>query len=328
MTTLLKISFHSDADFDTGEGGASSANVARSYLKRFYPSDIEEVEHSPAVPHEVGLVLESHSHWGIPMDVGASYIIFIRYKDALVSGGKVLSRRTKTLSVRLFKNDHSQFTAQGVSEPLEIATVDNFESAIEIASNWIVELFGNSKENDTVFGRLSPAQVNSIARAFVNHRNSLERLPGAGAPLGAGEDAQRDSLLAALGMKFDDATSESFSKSGKTDIRVLLENKAVFYSECKIWSGPKTLHDAFDQLVNKYLTNRDRYGALVFFAEQGKVQYSIEDRVLALLKTDYSAVQLESETELPVVRIPSDGNRTEKDLIVMIIETDSARAPR
>lgn len=324
----MKISFYSDTDFETGEGGASSANVARSYLKRCYPSDFEEVEHGSSTPYEVALVLESHSHWGIPMDGGAGYVIFIRYKDALVSGGKVLSRRTKALSVRLFKNDQSRFTAQGVSEPLEIATVDDFESAIQIASNWIVELFGNAKDNDTVFGKLSSAQVSSIARAFVNYRNNLERLPGAGPPIGAGEDAQRDSLLAALNMRFEDATAESFSKSGKTDIRVLLENKAVFYSECKIWSGPKSLHDAFDQLVNRYLTNRDRFGALVFFAKHKEVQYSIEERVLTLLKEGYSAVQLESETELPVVRIPPDGNRTEKELIVMIIETDSARNPR
>jgi len=54
------------------------------------------------------------------------------------------------------------------------------------------------------------------------------------------------------------------ARSGKTDIIISAEDRAAFVAECKIWSGPKTVTDAIDQLLG-YLTWRDCKTAIVIF---------------------------------------------------------------
>jgi hypothetical protein len=93
-----------------------------------------------------------------------------------------------------------------------------------------------------------------------------------------GEEDLRNILLAHLNGHYEgDATGETFRKSGKTDIRIEAESRAAFIAECKLWSGPKGLSDAVDQLLG-YLTWRDCKAALVIFNKENKGFVSILDK--------------------------------------------------
>lgn len=79
------------------------------------------------------------------------------------------------------------------------------------------------------------------------------------------EEELRDIILAHLNGHYQgDATGEAFRRSGKTDIRIEVENRAAFVGECKVWRGAKELSEAVGQLLS-YLTWRDCKAALVIF---------------------------------------------------------------
>jgi hypothetical protein len=96
--------------------------------------------------------------------------------------------------------------------------------------------------------------------------------------LGLGEEDLRNILLAHLNGHYKGgATGETFRKGGKTDIRIEEENRAAFVAECKLWSGPKGLSMALDQLLG-YLTWRDCKAALVVFNKNTKSFSSIVEK--------------------------------------------------
>ena len=67
------------------------------------------------------------------------------------------------------------------------------------------------------------------------------------------------------------ATGETFNKKGKTDI--LIQNGSgenVFIGECKIWNGEKLFLAAIDQLLERYVSWRDEYTALIIFNKDNK----------------------------------------------------------
>ena len=65
---------------------------------------------------------------------------------------------------------------------------------------------------------------------------------------------------------YGEASAESFSKRGKTDIYLPWENNAVFLAECKWWSGQKAFKDAaLPQLLDRYIVWRDTHTAMVLF---------------------------------------------------------------
>lgn len=79
------------------------------------------------------------------------------------------------------------------------------------------------------------------------------------------EEDIRNLVLANLNTHYEGgATGETFRKYGKTDIRIEDNNRSAFVAECKVWSGPKAVREAIDQLVG-YLTWRDCKAALVIF---------------------------------------------------------------
>jgi hypothetical protein len=79
------------------------------------------------------------------------------------------------------------------------------------------------------------------------------------------EEELRDIILAHLNGHYEgDASGETFRRSGKTDIRIELDNRAAFVGECKVWRGQKQLIEALDQLLS-YLTWRDCKAALIVF---------------------------------------------------------------
>lgn len=79
------------------------------------------------------------------------------------------------------------------------------------------------------------------------------------------EEELRDAILANLNSHFEGgATGERFRNQGKTDICIMEDDRAAFVAECKMWTGPKSVADALDQLLG-YLTWRDCKASLIFF---------------------------------------------------------------
>ena len=67
------------------------------------------------------------------------------------------------------------------------------------------------------------------------------------------EEDLRNMILANLNSYYKGgASGETFRKSGKTDIRLEMENRAAFIAECKVWRGPKELLSALDQLLGYF----------------------------------------------------------------------------
>ena len=84
------------------------------------------------------------------------------------------------------------------------------------------------------------------------------------------EEELRDFILATLGTHYENSVSgETFRKNGKTDIRILFDNKAAFIGECKIWHGKKKFEDAIQQLFG-YTTWKDGKLALIIFNKENK----------------------------------------------------------
>ncbi len=93
------------------------------------------------------------------------------------------------------------------------------------------------------------------------------------------EEEIRDLILSNLNTHYNSlATGETFSKMGKTDIRIQFENKAAFIAECKIWHGISEFNKAINQLFS-YTTWRDVKTTLIIFNKDNKNFKSILTKV-------------------------------------------------
>ena len=113
-----------------------------------------------------------------------------------------------------------------------------------------------------------------------------------------GEEEFRDIFLATLNTHYDDVTGETFRKIGKTDIRILFENKAAFIGECKIWRGERAFSDAVHQLMS-YSTWKDSKVSLLIFNKENqnfqgivsKIDNWIRDNSKSFSKPKYNSWQ-------------------------------------
>ena len=79
------------------------------------------------------------------------------------------------------------------------------------------------------------------------------------------EEAIRNHFLVQLNGQYEgNATGETFNLSGKTDILIRVQDRNIFIAECKFWSGPKTLLETIDQILN-YTNWRDTKTAILLF---------------------------------------------------------------
>lgn len=113
---------------------------------------------------------------------------------------------------------------------------------------------------------------------------SFEHSPAACRKLN--EEELRDMLLANLNTHYNStATGETFSKKGKTDIRIQFENKSAYIAECKIWHGISQFKDAITQLFS-YTTWRDIKTSLIIFNKNIKDFSSITNKIKEELKNN------------------------------------------
>lgn len=92
------------------------------------------------------------------------------------------------------------------------------------------------------------------------------------------EEELRDFLLVTLNTHYENATGETFRKTGKTDINIVFENKAAFIGECKIWRGEKYFADAIKQLVG-YSTWRDVKTSVIVFNKENQSFKNVLDKI-------------------------------------------------
>lgn len=80
------------------------------------------------------------------------------------------------------------------------------------------------------------------------------------------EEELRTHFLVQLNGQYEgNATGETFNFSGKTDILIRVQDRNIFIAECKVWSGPKGLLEAINQLLG-YTNWRDTKTAILLFS--------------------------------------------------------------
>jgi len=112
---------------------------------------------------------------------------------------------------------------------------------------------------------LEESRVKDVISFLDNQAKNFESTPGAVKSLG--EEDLRDLLLANLNTVFQgNATGETFSKNGKTDIYLKINKGNILICECKIWGGKSLYQKTIDQLRG-YLTWRHNYGIVITFVK-------------------------------------------------------------
>lgn len=128
---------------------------------------------------------------------------------------------------------------------------------------------------------LEREQLKAILGVIQNCCLLFERVPSTFAKLA--EEELRDVILGGLnGVIEGRATGETFSKEGKTDIYLVLDEGGIFVAECKFWSGAKAYSETIDQLFG-YLTWRETYGTIVVFSKNQSLTAVIESAKEAAL---------------------------------------------
>jgi hypothetical protein len=124
---------------------------------------------------------------------------------------------------------------------------------------------------------ISEKAYQQIIKTMAEMALVIERNPTAFEHLN--EEQIRFQFLIPLNALYEgNATAETFSYQGKTDIQIRHEGKPIFTAECKFWSGPKAMLDTVDQLL-RYTTWRDTKTAILLFSRQkefGRVLSQVE----------------------------------------------------
>lgn len=129
------------------------------------------------------------------------------------------------------------------------------------------------------------ANYNDILTTIKHSLSTYERTPASYRTLQ--EEDLRNTLLATLNATYEgNATGETFRNKGKTDICIEWKNRAAFVAECKVWTGPKAVERAVNQL-DGYLTWRDCKTALIYFVRRKDFMQTLEAAEKALRSIEY-----------------------------------------
>jgi hypothetical protein len=110
---------------------------------------------------------------------------------------------------------------------------------------------------------ISQKVYQQIIKTMADMALVIERNPTAFEDLS--EEEIRFQFLIPLNALYEgNATAETFSYQGKTDIQIRHEGKPIFTAECKFWGGPRSLTETVDQLL-RYVTWRDTKAAILLF---------------------------------------------------------------
>lgn len=140
---------------------------------------------------------------------------------------------------------------------------------------------------------LQDSDYEEALRVLGYWRDSLERAPSIAE--GRGEEEIRDLLVAGLNSVFEGAAAgEVFNADGKTDIFIRQDGVNVFISECKIWKGEPSMHEALDQ-VFRYAAWHDTKTAVLLFIHNRDVS-AVIGKALDVIKLRENFVREAPET--------------------------------
>ena len=134
---------------------------------------------------------------------------------------------------------------------------------IEIVSRAVRTVISKPVARTEPIPALNLDDVHSLVQFIDTYTRQFETAPARYVELG--EEGMRDLLVGMLNTNYPgQATAETFSKLGKTDISFRVNEGNVLISECKFWTGAKAYGEAIDQLF-RYVTWRQNYGVLIHF---------------------------------------------------------------
>jgi hypothetical protein len=172
---------------------------------------------------------------------------------------------------------------------------------------------------------LRPEIYEDILRVIKSLSITMERSPSAFASMG--EEHLRDHILVSLNGQFEGAaTSETFNRSGKTDILIRVKNRNVFIAECKFWDGPKSLTAALDQVLS-YLSWRDTKVALIVFNRRKDVSAVLAAIPETVSQHPLCKKQLEYKTEGAFRFLFGQKDDRNRDLILTVLVFDVPGTP-
>ena len=184
-------------------------------------------------------------------------------------GNKELEDRVRAFIITrqdMIKREHEEFHSiiERIGIPLKIrkdeaSPVVNFDAKEEL----VPLIKPEPKKSRELF--LQGSQVATVVEYIRNSSLSFEKTPVVFSELK--EEALRDIIIGNINAIFKgDATGETFSKLGKTDISLKLPEGNILVIECKNWDGKQKYIDGIDQLF-RYLTWRENFGVLISFVK-------------------------------------------------------------
>ena len=211
--------------------------------------------------------------------------------------GKIPTVVGEHLSYRKQRAEKAQAATSGLKFNLKARPNSPETYAAPIAPKRIAPTFPPAKPGAKPEPALTDAAYRDILNTLQQMSEVMERSPHAFAAMD--EETLRFQFLVPLNAKFEgEARGEAFNYRGKTDILVTHKGKNIFIAELKVWSGPKALAAAVDQLLG-YVSWRDTKTALVLF-NHNKNFTSVLEQIDPTMKSHdnyISSISQNSETE-------------------------------
>ena len=170
---------------------------------------------------------------------------------------------------------------------------------------------------------ISEKAYQQIIKTMADMALVIERNPTAFEHLS--EEEIRFQFLIPLNALYEgNATAETFSYQGKTDIQIRHDGKPIFTAECKFWGGPKSLTETVDQLLT-YVTWRDTKTAILLFNKNKNFSQVLE-QIEPTLRSHSRFVRFDgkrNETEYQFVI--SHPNDVARDITLIVLAFDIPR---
>ena len=179
----------------------------------------------------------------------------------------------KSLVKTYFDNHKSKLLKENdffaaINIPIDKSTQSIFTAPTITKKDIPQPILSKSKEFSTE-PMMSKTMYDDILKVIYDTGKGMERKPSL--YINKDEEALRDIFLLLLESRYEamTATSETFNRSGKTDMIVKYANDGsnIFVSECKFWHGPQGYVDTINQLFDRYLTWRDSKVAIMIFVQ-------------------------------------------------------------
>lgn len=215
----------------------------------------------------------------------SSYKSMVQYlnNDVNSFNNTLKSNVSQLLIERKNKADKFSSLVQKLNIPLKENVNATNISPIPLKIKKIEKSFPKQSKPEEIW-YITGTDYNNIKKIISQACTSFEHTPSACQKLS--EEELRDMLLSNLNTHYSSsATGETFSKTGKTDIRIQFKNKSAYIAECKIWHGISEFKKAISQLFS-YTTWRDIKTSLIIFNKEIKDFSSIISKIKSELNTN------------------------------------------